>query len=358
MRIGILTFQCALNHGAVLQAYALQTYLMKTAPDATVEIINYYPSHMRKTYGYKRLITKNPVSTLLKCGNLFVRRSKFKKFLKKYISLGRVCDENNIKSVTEGYDKIIVGSDQVWNLDLTDGDLNYYLEFAPENKRYSYAASVGMGEYPEESKSRISSLLNTYRQISVREGSAIELLRGIGVEKDIECVLDPTMLLSQSDWDRLQNEKFKPEKPYVFIYTIKYAKELVDEAIRYAEENYCDIFYVGPYNNSIKPYYVHSPSIEQLITLFKHSQCSFVGSFHGTVFSLLYHKSFLVNCEYRDGRNSRIENLLSTVELREHVLNNPASLKNAVDWQSVDDKLASERTKSTNYLKRLLEDEN
>ena len=41
MKIGIITFHWATNYGAILQAYALQNYLIEFGHD--VEIINYRP---------------------------------------------------------------------------------------------------------------------------------------------------------------------------------------------------------------------------------------------------------------------------------------------------------------------------
>ena len=49
MKIGILTFHCAHNYGAVLQTYALVTYLRKNNYDA--EIIDYRPKSLTMSHG-------------------------------------------------------------------------------------------------------------------------------------------------------------------------------------------------------------------------------------------------------------------------------------------------------------------
>lgn len=46
MRIGILTFHRAKNYGAVLQSYALVTYLKSLGHD--VCIIDYYPKYFKE----------------------------------------------------------------------------------------------------------------------------------------------------------------------------------------------------------------------------------------------------------------------------------------------------------------------
>ena len=48
MKIGIFTFHCAQNYGAVLQAYGLQEYLISQGHD--VYIIDYRPDYLIAPY--------------------------------------------------------------------------------------------------------------------------------------------------------------------------------------------------------------------------------------------------------------------------------------------------------------------
>ena len=48
MKIGIMTFHWATNYGAILQAFALKTYLEKNIPNANVAVIDYYPAKYEK----------------------------------------------------------------------------------------------------------------------------------------------------------------------------------------------------------------------------------------------------------------------------------------------------------------------
>ena len=50
MKIGILTFHCAHNYGAILQCFGLQEYLKSLGHD--VYVIDYRPDYL--TRGYKR----------------------------------------------------------------------------------------------------------------------------------------------------------------------------------------------------------------------------------------------------------------------------------------------------------------
>lgn len=55
MRIGIITTQYASNYGALLQAYALQTYIREEM-NYNVETIDYHPKHYKD---YWKIFSKN-----------------------------------------------------------------------------------------------------------------------------------------------------------------------------------------------------------------------------------------------------------------------------------------------------------
>ena len=48
MRIGILTYHRAINYGAILQSYALQTYLEQRGFDAS--LVDYWPYYHKAIY--------------------------------------------------------------------------------------------------------------------------------------------------------------------------------------------------------------------------------------------------------------------------------------------------------------------
>ena len=49
------------------------------------------------------------------------------------------------------YDAVVVGSDQIWNLDITGNDFNFFLPF-DGIKKYSYAASIGKKDIKQKLK--------------------------------------------------------------------------------------------------------------------------------------------------------------------------------------------------------------
>lgn len=84
------------------------------------------------------------------------RNNRFKKFNKKYISLGdELKDKCDLTKINYKYDYFICGSDQVWNVryDFIYKNINNYLaSFANPEKRIAYAASFGTSNVSEKTK--------------------------------------------------------------------------------------------------------------------------------------------------------------------------------------------------------------
>lgn len=65
----------------------------------------------------------------------------------------KIDEINNLK-----IDKVIVGSDQVWNFELTDYDMNYFLPFVKSECRVSYSASAGSIKEDDETKKSMKNI--------------------------------------------------------------------------------------------------------------------------------------------------------------------------------------------------------
>ena len=114
MKIGILTFQQAINYGAVLQLYALQKIIQKLGADP--EVINYISPKLKNDY---KIIRRNDgLRNLLAsifCAKAFCeRKRKFKVFEKKYLNLtAKLYSKRDLTKICNEHDYVITGSDQV-----------------------------------------------------------------------------------------------------------------------------------------------------------------------------------------------------------------------------------------------------
>lgn len=352
MKVGVITFHQALNYGAVLQTYALQNYIMDNFKSIDIDLIDYQCPYFNYIYGTKN---KNGrfIHRLVKKTHVVLKKRLFRNFVKKYIMLGETFTNETIKHANCKYDKFIVGSDQVWNCKLTNNDFNYLLAFSSPEKRYSYAASIGISKIPVEFEDVYFKELSLFNVISVREQQAADTLKKLfgDTEKAIYNHIDPVMLLPVERWENLCAKIKRKNEDFVLVFSVAYSEELIETAIKYANSKGMKVYYVGQYTRNKNVKYIPLLSVEHVVSLFRDANCIFVNSFHGTVFSILFHKPFNVLMAHSDGRNDRIKGLLEQFSLSDRVGEN---IEENIDWRNVDCILEKERMKSYNYLKEIL----
>ena len=206
-KIGIITLYGNNNFGNKLQNYALVKYLSGMNFEVSTILFkeNIYLKETLKNF-YKN-ITNN---------YKYKRIKKFKKF-NKYLNL-KLLSEKKV----DKFDFIEIGSDQVWNY--TFPCFNYNQMFALSSKKernFSYAASFGVNNVDDEHKEIITNCLNNINTISVREDRGKDIVEELIKDKNVEVLIDPTMLLTPQEWDEVA---IKPEqsidKKYILCYSL------------------------------------------------------------------------------------------------------------------------------------------
>lgn len=373
MIIKTLTTYDVYNYGASLQAFALLKYLKGKGHDA--QIIRYQPVYLSRKYDYKWV---NPESRMSKYAvTRFVYR--IGKFIQRQTTLGRkrmfdffnhhVLDEtetlyttfDELKSNPPKADLYICGSDQIWNVLYDAGrDPAFYLDFAPEGrKKGSYAASFSYLNIDEENKKRICNSLTSFDAVSVREYHGINILETMGIKG--EWVLDPVFLINSSDWkDFASKGKYdiNPNEDFLLLYdfegnpllkrcAINYAKEkklkiyaIVDTyGLRYADKNFSD---AGPY---------------EFVQLINNCKAFISNSFHGTAFSIIFHKPFFVFNRNRHPVNSRMESLTKLFHLEDCIIDTKEKengmTSKSFDWIMIDEKKKEMIERSKAFLQKL-----
>ncbi len=167
--------------------------------------------------------------------------------------------------------------------------------------------------------------------------------------------IDPTPQLKSEKWERVR-KKGVEKKPYILVYTVLGQYHLFEEAKKFSEKTGLTIIYLNDmvlgrekglsYRMAVSP--------EEFVGYFAEAKYVFTNSFHGTAFSIIYHKQFLVEIEAVGRRNIRSEELLGMLDLSSRVLGgNDADIDMPINWNDVDNKIQSERKKSFNYLKHI-----
>lgn len=318
MKIGILTFHCAHNYGAVLQCYALQEYLKSLEHDVCV--IDYRPSYLK--YGlfiWYNWLSLNPV----KCVKKIIKQLRsFYLQYKRYKAFERfIHDRLNVKpikiqSVQDDIDCFVFGSDQIWRKNNNRFDPIYFGEFkaAQGHKLISYAASMGLNELSEIEKGKISKWLKSFSIITVRETLLKQLLSPL-TDKNIEVVADPTFLLSQQEWMKIAKTP-DTDKPYVLIYQV-ISNPLANEIAQIAaKELKAEVIEIASKVNDIQRNHrvVYTASPEEFLGWIMNAHFIVSTSFHGTAFSIIFNKAF-VSIKQNKPSDLRIESILNQYQL-------------------------------------------
>lgn len=335
-KIGIVTLNGYFNYGNRLQNYALTKYL---------EGLGYKVySIWDKDYKY---IVKDIIRTLLIWNPRFKRYRSFYRFSKKYIK------EIILKNKKEGFDYVIVGSDQVWNpIYVLEEPFLLYEPMLGE-KVFSYAASFGTEVLPEQMENKYKDILKKYKAISTREVIWQDKLKTMLGRENIELVVDPTFLLTREEWDLIKRKpkKWKNSK-YIVNYILGELENKENEAIlNFAKENGCMIINL---TNPNDVFYSIDPA--EFLYLIENAFLVCTDSFHASVFSFIYDRPFVVfrRRGESDYMYSRISNLLTMFNLENREYNGHSiseeNMRN--NYRKSQEILYEERNKSKKYINK------
>lgn len=359
MKIGIVTFHSALNCGAVFQAYALQTHLESLGHE--VSFINYKERYI--TNNFRSFFGKNLLKTWYKLFDKinyykYINRSSFHSILKIDSILYNSIEE--LKANPPKKDIYIAGSDQIWNIG-SKKDINkvYYLDFGGlEIKRISFAASLGQCNVPEFLNDIIANQLKKFDAISVRERNGVKFIQSLVKDKKVHHISDPTFLLKAHDYRKIMTKyDERSNKAFIVSYILGEYNSSQLKVLDYIKQKLeSDILNLRNPNSCIRLENSKNKIVEPQEWLYQVDNSKFMicCSFHAVVFSLIFHKPFIVVSPYE---NARILSLLTSLNLESHFISNydekiiDGLLIKTIDWKFVDDKIDEFKTKSDTFLK-------
>lgn len=314
---GILTFQYAHNYGALLQAYSLKKFLSDNSIQA--EIINYANRSSKDMYRLFPQKGKNTIDSLRQ-GKIFLLRLKqymlFQEFSKDYleISIAKPFQDNMRFSNT--YESIVVGSDQVWNKNLTHDDDTYFLKHIICKNKVSYGASFGKNEMIGFLNAEEICCLGQFHALSVRESDAIPDLEAI-VGKKISCVTDPVFLLSHEEWIPLERKPKSVKNQFIFLMTLKQDTFLIEKCKKLEKETGLKTISIHPMG--WKQQYgrqLYDVGPLEFLWLIDHAEYVVTNSFHAAAFSVLMEKKLVAG--RIENSNNRISSLLDLINKMEN----------------------------------------
>ena len=366
-----------LNFGSALQAYALQTAIERLG--FVVEIIDYlFPneyqlSHQQKKSLWKKLTDGRfwyklryhlALKTWLSWDE---QEKKFKEFYSKFFKLS--CTYRNYNDLANNpplYDYICIGSDQVWNYKHTCGDVAFLGAFADKStQRFSYGSSFSQKKINDDEYESFKIELPEFKAISVRETSAIDIIKKIS-GKDASVVVDPVFLLSKDDYEKLaKSSSLKINEKYILVYILEYnfnphpfAEHIIK---RIQEQTGYKVIYVlcggiptHKLNNSD---IISDAGPIDFVNLISNAEVVITSSFHGAALSLILEKNVYAITDYKSN-DDRLTNLFSIYHISEHLFNNTDDITKfkyeAIDYNLTRNYIEEFRTSSLNYLKSVL----
>lgn len=366
MKVAVITRHAISNYGSLLQAIATQQMIEQLGH--ICEIIDYVREDesyfkyektiLASKSNWNNSVIKKALYLLLRQPESIIAGKKFEKEQRNYLKLTRryvTYDELlEDKPIADIY---MTGSDQVWG-PVANGvyDNVYCLSFTNETeKTISYAASFGHTDMTAELEEYYKEWLNRYDHISVREESAEEILKKMGIEA--LQVIDPTLLFASSYWDTY----IKPikQKNYVLVYQIHNDRRVGEYASKVAKAKGLKLIRISASLHQMirEGSFVWLPEIGEFLSYIKNADCMITDSFHGTAFAIIFNTPF-VEVLPNNNTGTRNMSILKMTGLSNRILksNNDVELAGKkIDFAEVNGILAKKRDESVRILKSMIE---
>ncbi|MDQ8960288.1 polysaccharide pyruvyl transferase family protein [Acinetobacter baumannii] len=373
-KIAILTQPLGHNYGGMLQAWALQQVV--TQLGYNVVTIDRQPAKLSLTYLFIRLAYRALLKGLGKGKSPIFIESKKKvayKNTRDFISTNLIMSEplfSTLQLIEHfddiGYDAVIVGSDQTWRPKYSPCIENFYLDFLEKKKikKIAYASSFGVSEweYDAELTARCSKLANLFDWISVREDSGVELCKKY-FNIDADHVLDPTLLLSQSDYRKLIGQgRLDSKSSGIYTYILDSSSEKTQLIESFAKEHAEQVYSCQAkcsIEESIDPHDMLMPDPRDWLAGFANAKYVITDSFHGTVFSIIFNKPFISISNSGRGA-TRFQSLLKIFNLEDRLVSNHNEITHKlsmkpINYDIINNILDIERKKSVSLLMKAID---
>lgn len=362
--VGIITFHCSDNYGAMLQAYGLKKYLCGKGIET--DIVRYEPPFMTGRHWWIPYIPIGGVQKWLRFArsgweshrrmgrDFFILRNNMKAFRRKYLIRAgqkKRLFQRQLKSLSYRY--YIVGSDQIWNPDITCGLRAAYFG-AFENKRkekvIAYAASLGGASLAERYNQEFSELLNNIDSVSVREEAAIPYVKQY-YKGNVTAVLDPVFFLSKMEWEAA--EKLPDREGYILVHMTERDQKIIDYAKKLSQDTGLPVVELrintgGVTEKGFEVDYTAGPS--EFLGYIHKADYVVTNSFHMTAFGIIFEKKFLIFLHSSLG--ARIRNILKLHDLEDRLYQEgvQADIDAYVDWKTVREKTEENIKRSAAFL--------
>lgn len=368
-KVGIMSMQRIANYGSFLQAYALKQLIEEVG--CNVEFVDYHvgaPVIVGNADSKNKFIRKveKGLETIRYQAPLLHKLSfiRYKQsFAQKYMPLLGITDEMNYNPIL---DCLVIGSDEVFNCIQKNSNVGYSPElFGKDNqakKLITYAASFGNTTLEKlkmyKKIDEVGALLKKFDAISVRDansGSIVKQLTG----KEPMYNLDPVLTYDYMNCcDKIPLLQSDEKYLILYAYAGRISNDEADWIAAYAKKKNLKVYAIGGIQKCADRFIACSPF--EVLAYFRNAEEVITDTFHGSIFSVITHRSFTtlirksVGNSY--GNEEKLSDLLSRLGLANRMTTKVEDAENIneemIDYACVEKILKIERKKTEEYLKK------
>lgn len=282
-------------------------------------------------------------------------RGSLSNYYRSYDVLKRKCPER--------YHMVLTCSDQLWSPSALASGF-YNLMFAPEEMhKVSWASSFGVSRIPWYQVKRTRAYLNRIQYISMRENRGAEIVKEL-TGREVPVILDPVFYFDKTEWEELIPAAEPEWKDYIFCYFLGANPEHREVARKLAEQTgkiIVTLRHLDQYVPGDEAFGDHAPydvDPARFLNILRNADYICTDSFHGSAFSVLSEKKFVVFDRYDDrainSKNSRIDSLCVNLNLESRRYDPQydilEQMELEIDYVAVGGRIARYREEMKNYL--------
>lgn len=366
VHIGIISYNIYgnfTNYGSALQSWALYQVLhsLGYAP----VLVDYCPDVLADKdplNPFKNMWDKDEESKRMCDLTMPAIRENFYKFDKFYTErfyrTSKKYTSANFNEVVndEKLDGFICGSDTIFCIDEFEGfDDGYYANYDCMKKHsVSYAASFGDSHFKQEDYQTLNERLKNFKAIGLRENQMVPYVTS-HVDVPVQRVIDPTLLLTSDDYDKIADKQLENEK-YLVLYARRYNPQMEAYAEKLAAENGWKIIEISlRATNARKGHRMfYEAGVEEFLSLVRHAEYVVTNSFHGMIFTVQYRRPLCVFS--REQCDTKITELIELFGLRDHMLvTGEEKFNHEIDYDAVHARISKAKEESIEFLKKEIE---
>ncbi|EQB00022.1 polysaccharide pyruvyl transferase family protein [Sphingobium baderi] len=346
-RLGVLTFHRCINYGSYWQARCLVEGLRGMGADAV--LLDHQSTRVERAELRCAFRPVLPTRTPRSDFPAYARKArKFRQAFER-LPLSPAFPLDRPEEIQD-YDSVVVGSDEVWNLQHPwYGGCATFYGAGISARLVAYAASFGNHDAANGLSEHWARRLRNFAALSVRDANSREIVRGaLGYEAEL--VLDPCLQFPPP-----RAAEAREDKAYVALYGHNFPTWLSEPIRRWARSTGRRVLSIG-YRNDWADEQRIAAGPEAFSDLIAGADAVVTNFFHGCVFALLNKRPFITApSPYRVNKVRGLMHSLGTEErMISEATDDPAYarlLEEPMD-AAVDARITAWRRHSEAYLRR------